>query len=112
VFIGANACIARGTLTDTTIESGAKIDNLVHIAHNVQVGRDAVVIGHAAVGGSAQIGARSWIAPGALVLDGLQIGDDAVIGQGAVVMRDIPAAAKVMGNPARELPPDPQRRGL
>ena len=56
VEIGANTCIDRGTLGDTRVCQGAKIDNLVHVAHNVQIGRHAAVIAHAMVAGSTRIG--------------------------------------------------------
>jgi UDP-3-O-[3-hydroxymyristoyl] glucosamine N-acyltransferase len=108
VEIGANACIDRGTLDDTVVRARARIDNLVHIAHNADVGEDAAVIAHAMVAGSARIGPRAWIAPGALIRDGgLTIGADAVVGLGAVVLRSVPAGSTVVGNPARALEAKP-----
>jgi UDP-3-O-[3-hydroxymyristoyl] glucosamine N-acyltransferase len=103
VDIGANACIDRGTLDDTVIEAGARIDNLVHIAHNVRVGADALVIANAMIGGGTQIGAGSWIAPTATLRESLVVGERATVGLGAVVTRDVPPDAVVMGNPARPL---------
>lgn len=103
VDIGANACIDRGTLGDTIIKEGAKIDNQVHIAHNIVVGRDAAVIAHAMVGGSVRIGDRAWLAPSASVMDRISIGADSIIGLGAVVLKDVPDKTVVVGNPAREL---------
>ncbi len=103
VEIGANACIDRGALGATVIESGARIDNLVHIAHNVHVGRDAAVIAHAMVGGSTRIGPRAWIAPSATLRDQLTIGADATVGLGAVVVRPVAEGTTVAGSPAREL---------
>jgi UDP-3-O-[3-hydroxymyristoyl] glucosamine N-acyltransferase len=103
VEIGANACIDRGALGATRIQAGARIDNLVHIAHNVHVGRDAAVIAHAMVAGSTRIGDRAWIAPAAALRDKLTIGEDAVVGLGATVVRPVPAGTTVAGNPAREL---------
>lgn len=99
--IGANTCIDRGTLGNTRICRGAKIDNLVHIAHNVVVGRDSVVIAHAMIGGSVDIGDRAWVAPGAIVRNAIGIGADAVVGLGAVVTKTVPANTTVIGNPAR-----------
>lgn len=99
--IGANSCIDRGTLGDTRICRGAKIDNLVHIAHNVVVGRDSVVIAHAMIGGSVDIGDRAWVAPGAIIRNAIGIGAEAVVGLGAVVTKTVPANTTVIGNPAR-----------
>lgn len=102
VEIGANACIDRGTLSDTLIREGAKIDNLVHIAHNVVVGRHTAVIAHAMIGGSTKIGDYAWVAPSACIRDGLTLGDRSIVGLGAVVVKDVLPGQTVMGVPARE----------
>jgi len=102
VEIGANTCVDRGTLGDTWIKTGAKVDNFVHVAHNVVVGRHAVVIAHAMVGGSTVIGDYAWIAPSAVLRDQLKIGERALVGLGAVVVKDVPDGETVMGAPARE----------
>lgn len=99
--IGSNTSIDRGALGDTVIGARARIDNLVHVAHNVQIGADAAVIAHAMLGGSVQIGERAWIAPSACIREGVQIGADAVVGLGAVVTADVPEGDVVLGNPAR-----------
>lgn len=104
VEIGANSCVSRGTLTDTIVESGVRMDNLVHIAHNVVVGADAVLTANAMVAGSARIGARAWIAPSVSIMDGgVTIGVDAIVGMGAVVLKSVADNAIVVGNPARPL---------
>lgn len=101
VEIGAGTCIDRGTLSDTVIGEGTKIDNLVHIAHNVHVGTHCLVIAHAMIGGSVRIGDRTWVAPCACVKEQTQIGENAVIGLGAVVIKSVEAGTTVMGSPAR-----------
>jgi UDP-3-O-[3-hydroxymyristoyl] glucosamine N-acyltransferase len=100
VEIGANTCIDRGTLADTLIRSGAKIDNLVHIAHNVVVGEHAVIIGTAQVAGSVVIGDHAWISPSATIINGVKIGRHTTIGLGSVIVKDVPDYAKTMGQPA------------
>lgn len=103
VEIGSNTCIDRGSIGDTRIGWGAKIDNLVHVAHNVVIARDAVVIANAMLGGSVTVGERAWIAPSASVLNQKSVGADAVIGMAAVVLRDVEAGETIVGNPGRVL---------
>lgn len=102
VEIGANTCIDRGSLGDTRVCQGARIDNLVHVAHNTVVGRHAAVIAHAMIGGSTQIGDFAWVAPSACLRDRITIGERAVVGLAAVVTKDVPDGVTVMGSPARE----------
>lgn len=101
VEIGANTCVDRGTLGNTIIRDGAKVDNLVHIAHNVEVGAKAMITASATVAGSVKIGDRAWIAPSAVIRDGVEIGDSALVGVGAVVTKSIPSGEVWKGNPAR-----------
>ncbi|HWR53198.1 MAG TPA: UDP-3-O-(3-hydroxymyristoyl)glucosamine N-acyltransferase [Bryobacteraceae bacterium] len=103
VEIGSNTCIDRGALGDTVIHRGAKIDNLVHIAHNVVVGENTLVIAHAMIAGSVEIGRDAWIAPSAAVKNQLAIGEGAVIGLGAVVLKPVAPGETVVGNPAKPL---------
>ncbi|HVH45146.1 MAG TPA: hypothetical protein VM925_22490 [Labilithrix sp.] len=104
VEIGANTCIDRGTLADTVIKRGVKIDNLVHIAHNVVVGEHAMVISGAQIAGSAVIGDHAWISPSATIMNGAKIGRETMIGLGSVIVKDVPDYAKTMGQPAAVLP--------
>jgi UDP-3-O-[3-hydroxymyristoyl] glucosamine N-acyltransferase len=99
-----HSCVAidRGSLSDTRIRRGAKIDNLVHVAHNVEVGEGSFVIAHAMLGGSLRIGRNCWIGPGAVLRDNLSVGDGAFIGIGALVVKDVPEGTTQMGAPARE----------
>lgn len=100
VEIGANTCIDRGSLGDTVLKQGAKIDNLVHIAHNVVVGRNSLVIANAMVGGSTVIGDESWVAPSVSLMNGIRIGDKVTIGMAALVTKNIPDGETWTGVPA------------
>lgn len=101
VEIGANACIDRGALTDTRLCRGVKVDNLVHIAHNVTIGKDTCVIAQAMVGGSVQIGEKVWIGPCVSIVDRVSVGSNTRLGLGAVVTRDVPEGVLMAGYPAR-----------
>jgi UDP-3-O-[3-hydroxymyristoyl] glucosamine N-acyltransferase len=103
VEIGALTTVCRGTLRNTEIHDGAKIDDHVHIAHNVIVKRHAFVIACAEVSGGVVIGERAWVAPNASILNQLHIGDDALIGLGGVVVKSVPANDIVVGNPAKSI---------
>jgi UDP-3-O-[3-hydroxymyristoyl] glucosamine N-acyltransferase len=101
VDIGANTCIDRGTLGSTIIKYGAKIDNLVHIAHNVEIGRHAMVIANTMIGGSTIIGDRAVVAPSATLRDAITVGAGAFVGIGALVVKSVPEGETWMGHPAR-----------
>jgi UDP-3-O-[3-hydroxymyristoyl] glucosamine N-acyltransferase len=103
VEIGANTCIDRGTIDDTIIHQGVKIDNLCHIAHNVEIHRDAVVIANSMIGGSVRIGPRAWIAPSVNVINGVSIGADVTAGMGATVVKPVADGQTVAGSPSVEL---------
>tara|TARA_R110002073_G_scaffold322276_2_gene498838 strand:+ start:20226 stop:21122 length:897 start_codon:yes stop_codon:yes gene_type:complete len=101
VDIGSNTCVDRAVLGSTIIGENVKIDNLVHIAHGVQIGRNAVVIANAMVAGSVSIGENSWIAPSASIINQKNVGDNSLVGLGAVVTKDVGSNAIVAGNPAK-----------
>jgi UDP-3-O-[3-hydroxymyristoyl] glucosamine N-acyltransferase len=98
VEIGANTCIDRGALTDTVIEDDVKIDNLVHVAHNVVLGARTMIAASAVVAGSARVGSDVWIGPLACISDGITVGDGASVSLGAVVTRDVEPGQRVTGN--------------
>ena len=89
VEIGANCTIDRGALDDTVIEDGVKLDNLIHIAHNVRIGAHTAMAGCAAVAGSARIGRHCTIGGDAKILGHLEIVDHVHISSCSVVTRSI-----------------------
>lgn len=103
VEIGTNTSIDRGTIGDTVIGDRVRIDNQVHISHNVNIGADTAVIAHSMIGGSVRIGQGSWIAPSGLVMNQVQIGASATVGMGAVVVKDVPRGSTVTGSPAVDI---------
>lgn len=103
VHIGANACIDAGRHRTTKIGRGTKIDNLVHIAHNVEIGEDCLIIALAEVSGSVVIGDHAIVSPAASIRDHQTIGDGAHVGIGACVVKDVPAGQTWAGVPARRL---------
>lgn len=89
VEIGANTCVDRGALSDTVIEDGVKLDNLIQIGHNVRVGKHTAMAGCVGVAGSANIGAHCSIGGGAIVLGHLKLADHVNISAATVVTRSI-----------------------
>ena len=89
VEIGANTCIDRGALDNTVIGDGVKLDNLIQIGHNVQIGPHTAMAGCAGVAGSAHIGAHCTVGGGAVVLGHLTLADGVNISAASVVTRSI-----------------------
>uniref|UniRef100_UPI0035AF3692 UDP-3-O-(3-hydroxymyristoyl)glucosamine N-acyltransferase n=1 Tax=Hylemonella sp. TaxID=2066020 RepID=UPI0035AF3692 len=89
VEIGANTCIDRGALSDTVIEDGVKLDNLIQIGHNVRVGRNTAMAGCVGVAGSATIGANCTIGGSAGVLGHLTIADNVHVSSFSLVTRSL-----------------------
>jgi UDP-3-O-[3-hydroxymyristoyl] glucosamine N-acyltransferase len=103
VEIGSNTCIDRGSIGDTVIGKGSKIDNLVHIAHNVVISQNSLIIAHAMLGGSTRLGENVWVAPCASLINHIAVGAGALIGMGAVVLKDVERGSVMVGNPARRI---------
>ncbi len=101
VDIGANSCIDRAKLGATTIGSGSKIDNLVHIGHNVNIGRSCIIVAQAGLAGTVNVGDGVMIAGQAGIADHITIGDGARIAAQAGVIGDVDAGQTVSGYPAR-----------
>jgi len=100
VDIGANACIDRGTGPDTVIGSGTKIDNLVQIGHNVEVGAGCLFPALSGISGSTKIGNYVMMGGAAGLAGHLTIGDGARIAAHSGVMRDVEPGQTVAGSPA------------
>lgn len=100
VQIGSNTSIDRGSLTDTKIGNGVRIDNLVQIAHNVEVGDNSVLVAQVGIAGSTKLG-RFVIAAGQVGISGhLTIGDGAKIAAQSGLMRDVAKGETIAGSPA------------
>ena len=92
VEIGANTCIDRGAMEDTRIGDGVIIDNLVHVAHNVQIGNRTAIAACAGIAGSTRIGERCLLGGAAMISGHLTICDDVVISGGSTVIGSITKA--------------------
>lgn len=101
VDLGANTCIDNGALGPTTIGYGSKLDNLVHIGHNVQIGKCVYVAALSSIAGSTRIEDMVSIWTGVNIADGLRIGTNSYVGIGSVVINEVPDGKKCFGNPAR-----------
>jgi UDP-3-O-[3-hydroxymyristoyl] glucosamine N-acyltransferase len=104
VAIGAHTCVVRGSLGDTVVERGAKIDNLVSIGHNSRIGARALIAANSVVGGSAVVEADAWLSPLAVVLNGVHVGARAVVGAGVVASKNVEESTTLVAPPARPLP--------
>jgi UDP-3-O-[3-hydroxymyristoyl] glucosamine N-acyltransferase len=89
VEIGANTCVDRGTIDDTVLEDGVKLDNLVQIAHNVRVGAHTVMAAMSGAAGSTKIGKRCMVGGGAVMINQISICDDVMIMFRGVVTKSI-----------------------
>lgn len=103
VEIGANVCIDRGTIESTVIGAGTKIDNLVHVAHNVKIGKNCMIVAHSLLGGSSTLGDCVYVSMSAVIRDGIKIGTKATIGMGSVVTKDVVNGVTVIGVPAHPI---------
>lgn len=103
VEIGANACVDRAKSGVTRVGRGTKIDNLVQIGHNVEIGEHCMLVGQVGLAGSVTL--RDYVALGGQsgVVDHIEVGRGARIGAQAGVMRDVPPGHTVTGTPAEDL---------
>lgn len=101
VEIGANCAIDRAAADATIIRSGTKIDNLVHVAHNVIIGHDCLLVAQVGISGSATIGNNVVLAGQSGIAGHLEIGDRTVVAAKAGVTKSIPGGLHVSGFPAK-----------
>jgi UDP-3-O-[3-hydroxymyristoyl] glucosamine N-acyltransferase len=100
VEIGANTCIDRATMGSTVLHTGVKLDNLIQIAHNVEVGDNTAMAAQTGVAGSAKIGKNNLFAGQIAVVGHISIGNDVQIGGQSGIMRDIKDGELLQGSPA------------
>jgi len=101
VEIGANCAVDRGAIRDTVIGEGSKIDNMVHIAHNVSIGRHCLLAGQVGISGSTTVEDGVIMGGQVGVADHLTVGAGAMLGAKAGVMSNVPPGARWAGYPAR-----------
>jgi UDP-3-O-[3-hydroxymyristoyl] glucosamine N-acyltransferase len=102
VEIGSNTTIDRATIGSTIIRSGAKLDNLIQIAHNVEIGNSSVIAAQAGVSGSTKIGKGVMIGGQAGIVGHIQLGDGAKVNAQSGVSKSIDAGKAVTGSPAHD----------
>lgn len=103
VEIGANSCVDRGTIRDTRIGSGTKLDNLVMVGHNVEIGEDCLLCAQVGIAGSSKIGNRVVLAGQVGVNDNISVGDDVIAGGGAKIFSKVPDGRVLLGYPAVQM---------
>lgn len=101
VEIGANSTVDRGSIGDTRVGAGTKLDNLVHLAHNVRTGPHCAAAAMVGIAGSTRLGAGVFLGGQAGVIGHLALGDGVKVAAAAAVFRDVPAGETVSGAPAR-----------
>jgi UDP-3-O-[3-hydroxymyristoyl] glucosamine N-acyltransferase len=103
VELGANCTIDRGTIINTKIGSGTKLDNQVHIGHNVQVGSVCLLCGQVGIAGSTTIGDRVVLGGQVGVADQLTIGSDVIAAGKSGISSNVPSGRVMMGSPAMKM---------
>jgi len=101
VDVGANSCIDRGSIDDTVIGAGTRIDNLVHIGHNARLGAGCLLMGGVVLAGSAELGQGVVVAGHAAIGGHFRVGDRARIAAKSGVISEVPPGADFSGFPAR-----------
>jgi UDP-3-O-[3-hydroxymyristoyl] glucosamine N-acyltransferase len=103
VEIGANTTIDRARFGRTWIQQGAKIDNLVQIAHNVRIGANTIICAQAGVSGSTRVGKYVTLAGQVGIVGHIEIGDQCIVAAQTGLSRNLKSGEIVCGSPAREI---------
>jgi UDP-3-O-[3-hydroxymyristoyl] glucosamine N-acyltransferase len=103
VEIGMGSTIDCGTIRDTVIGEGTKLDNQVHLGHNVVIGRNCLICGQVGIAGSATIGNNVVLAGQCGVNDNIFVGDGVIAGGGTKLMSNVPAGRTMLGYPATQM---------
>lgn len=101
VEIGANCTIDRATTGQTRISRGTKMDNLIQIGHNVEIGEDCLLVAQSGVAGSSKVGNKVTLAGQSGVAGHLTVGSNSIVAARSVVLGDLPEGSFVSGHPAR-----------
>jgi UDP-3-O-[3-hydroxymyristoyl] glucosamine N-acyltransferase len=102
VEIGANTTIDRGALGDTRIGRGTKIDNLVQIAHNVEIGENCIIVSQVGISGSTKVGNGVILAGQVGLVGHIQIGDQVKVAAQSGVTHTVPSGKTMLGSPAHD----------
>jgi UDP-3-O-[3-hydroxymyristoyl] glucosamine N-acyltransferase len=100
VEVGANCTIDNGTIRDTEIGSGSKLDNQVHVGHNTRIGRDCLICGQCGLSGSVEVGNNVVLGGQCGAADNIFLGDGVIAGGATKIISNVPAGRVVMGYPA------------
>ena len=112
VEIGAGTTVDRATLGSTSIKSGTKVDNLVQLAHNVELGENCFICAHVGIAGSSKVGSRTILAGQVGVADHMSIGDDCVVMGGSAVTKKLDSGGVYFGFPAQPAQKELRARAL
>jgi UDP-3-O-[3-hydroxymyristoyl] glucosamine N-acyltransferase len=99
VEIGANCCLDRATFGKTLVKRGVKIDNLVQIAHNVQIGEHSIIVAQVGISGSTKLGKNVTLGGQVGLVDHIEIGDNVMVGAQSGITKDVPPNQIVLGSP-------------
>ncbi|XBQ16867.1 MAG: UDP-3-O-(3-hydroxymyristoyl)glucosamine N-acyltransferase [Oceanicaulis sp.] len=103
VEIGSSTCVDRGALQDTIVRKGARVDNMVQVGHNSDVGEETLLCSQSHMGGSSSIGRECWLGPYSSVRNGSHVGDRVFVGMMTYVTKNFGSDMTLAGIPAREL---------